>query len=334
MNSTLMAKQNPNFSLILEMQTVVETRFPLGAINQLAVIKEQNLHLESPELLGYFKALARFGDNIQDSDAIATVDIAMMADITQSIVFGHCGMFCSYLIGYFKPKTNVLIETIFFDNDHQALLIGRSKEQNALTGLIYDPWAKRVYDASELEMMKTQENIAYCYRVMSSTDDYLTQYTKSHYLQGQPQYYTGPDNDKVDEVLVRWVEEDNIRRLESIASANQSNSLLQTMNYNMKTIKSLLTQLSYCEGWSANKSQGKAWLECDSNLQATRIYMILKQSKAMKVERREIQGKPELSNNLIMCTEFDVSKMARLAKALETPQVELLSMSSIMSLFH
>ncbi|MGC1181435.1 hypothetical protein [Legionella sp.] len=314
-------QSNKHYELILEVDNIIQKRFPYGAINRVDVIKNQEVSDE--ELKEYFAAFSAYE---KESDDEEKRGISKLADITQPLLFGNCGLFTNYAIGYLKKEyPNVNIECLYVDH-HVALLIGRDSSSNSKKAntwgkdtIICDIWAAKSYLASNLSVVqKETKDIPFYSRVV---DNYTNEYkgivlNKAHYLYGVPEVISGNSSIFYDQMLMDWVEEDQKRITQPSLTLPKTPLSIKTL-LDPSEIKISLSKLSKSAGWKFSQKQGVAWLECNNQKQAERITQSLMATKSVVVSlcKRQDNGVPT-----VKCEHFDCTKLNKLVSSLNLEQ--------------
>ncbi len=307
-------QESKHFALIQDMDQRLQERFPGGAINRLDVIKSQGISNEEVER--YLATFMVFGQELDDAK---NRTLSKLADITQPLVFAHCGLFTNYATGYLQNKyPNLTVETLFFDDNHTVALIGRNKPSNTFNPkncgkdvIIFDFWAGKSYLAMNLPKVQKENDIPF---YNASINNYNNQVTglvlhQSHYLAGTTDICCGDANDRYEKMVRAWVEEDQKRFKQAQFSPLKSPLPLKTP-VDSNQIKNALTHLSKCSGWKYSQQTGFAWLECKDNNQADRIVKALKAAKFAEIT---LCTKPNDKIPFVKCEHIDHSKLNKLA---------------------
>jgi hypothetical protein len=308
------------YPLIQEMDKVLQERFPGGAINRVDVVKNQEISNE--EVQGYLSALMAFG---KESDDENKRNISKLADISQPLVFAHCGMMTNYGIGYLQQKyPKLTIECLFFEDSHAVILFGRGNTTKPFDSkacgkevIICDYWAGKCYLANNLPKIQKESDIPFYSASLSYTNQ-VTGLTlnKAHYLSAKPETISGDANNRYEKMIRAWVVEDQKRFHQALFIAPKTTLPIKT-TVNAAEIKNALTTLSKCSGWKYAQQQAFAWLECKDQKQAERIVKSLKASKAAVVT---LCTKPNDTILFVKCEHIDYSKVTKLANAAAVEQ--------------
>jgi hypothetical protein len=312
-------KNNPYYSLIIEIDTLFQKRFPFGAINRIDIANE--LNLSNDELMKSLSALAAVGDELDDSHKR---NIKTLADISQPILFGHCGFFTNYAIGYLKnkyPKVN--IECMYVDS-HAVLLLGRNPSSNTFDvnkfgkdAIVYDRFAWKCYLASKLPIIQNEKDIPFYQNVSNryTNENLSLLINQRHYLAGEPEVITGKSSLEYDKALMAWVQEDQKRwNVPALTAPKIDSSIKVALDAN--EVKESLSKISKCSGWKFK--EGIAWLDCKDENQSKRITEYLKATKATVV----VSGQRQDNNQIytVKCSHINLNKLKSLSDALNVKQ--------------
>ncbi|MBA3535837.1 MAG: hypothetical protein H0T84_04395 [Tatlockia sp.] len=315
-------QESKYYPLIVEMDRVLQNRFPGGAINRVDIVQKQEISNE--EVQGYLAALMAFEE---ESDDEKKKDISKLADISQPLIFVHCGLMTNYAIGYLQQKyPKLTFECLFFGDSHAAVLMGRSntkKEFDSKTCgkdlIICDFWAGKSYLATNLPKMQKEGDIPFYTATVNNYTNQVSglQLKKSHYLSGLPvEVISGDANNRYDKMIRAWVVEDQKRCNQAPFTAPKSPLPLKTTVDSLE-IKNALTIVSKCSGWKYAQQKAFAWLECKDQKQAERVLKSLTASKAAVVT---LCTKPNETTPFVKCEHIDYNKLTKLAKAATVEQ--------------
>ncbi|MFA6303525.1 MAG: hypothetical protein WC627_10420 [Legionella sp.] len=316
--SDIKTRANKNWYLVLEIEKVLQERFPYGAFNRIDVV--QNQEISDEERKAYTATWSKIIDEISVPEKLS---ISKMADISQTLLLADCGLFTSYAIGYIKNKyPEVNIEFVSLDV-HAMLVIGRdtSSEPDDIKtwgkeAILFDYWANKSYLASDFHEIQAKTPDIPFYAGMIDLSTYFTglDVTDKHYLKGNPVALPR----RGFKILAEWVKEDQ-RRLTLPQPSSLKSPLYVTSPLDSDAIETLLTQLSKCGGWKFNKNNSSAILECTSQKQSERIKKTLETTKAVVVT---LGSRKDNQVPTVKCEQFDFTQLQKIASSFSVNDLE------------
>lgn len=308
------------FQYVLEADDVIKQRFPYGAINQVDIAKG----VSDEELKGHLVAFGAYerisNKNISRlSKAERKKITGELAAVTQPLLFGNCGMFTNYAIGYLKSKyAGISFECMFLDG-HALLVIGRNPSSNPTecatwgNALICDLWAGNTYKATNFyRLRETSPDIRFHQSVVDDIhQSETTRLNPTHYLSGSPEIYVGPSAVAYDNMLTEWVAKDRAIRATPPMTPIEASASAPLAPINFQEIKDPLTILSKISGWKFSKQKNIAWVQCFDEQQAKRVAESLNASRLMAAST----GKSAKDGTwIVQCEQFKVDKLKQSAE--------------------
>ncbi len=305
--------KNPNYCYAKEVIDAVNQRFPMGAINRVDRVKE--LSLSRTQLQLYLENLKQFGGEVDGKRRIST-----MADLSEKIRYGNCGMLSDYGIGFLKGKYRHLSVDAVYLNDHRLLIIGlqpgfepREIKSWGKEALLVDNFANKIYLAHDFLAIKDKEPNIPFYQLLLNHDVVIDiQIAPAHYLAGKPIIYKNAANEAVNNDVQKWVQEDTTRLKNrdkpspSIASSLPAALHAPMTSSDRETIKNFLEKHSGLQGWGVNVKTCNAWLEIKSLNMALKIVELLEATGAINAC---VKTKSSDKTPVVMCNNIDARKL-------------------------
>jgi hypothetical protein len=305
--------KNPNYCYAEEVIDAVNQRFPMGAINR--VDQAKKLSISRTQLQLYLENLKQFGREVDGKRRIST-----MADLSERLRYGNCGMLSDYGIGFLKGKyPHLSVDAVYLD-DHRLLIIGLQPgfdphqiKSWGKEALLVDNFANKIYPAHDFLARKDKEPNIPFYQLLLNHDAVINiQIAPAHYLSGKPIIYKSAANEAVNNDLQKWVQEDTTRLKSrdkpspSIASSLPAALRAPMTSSDKETIKHFLEKHSGLEGWGVNVKTCNAWLEIQSPDIA---FKIAKQLEATGALDACVKTKSGDKTPVVMCNNVEAWKL-------------------------
>lgn len=168
---------------------------PLGGLNRVDIRKQMDPELLSKQFKifsAYRRALDEFAESYEKSKPDCYNVLDKLSEIKKSLKGGMCGEYAEFAVEKILdkyPHARNLIEFGFVKKSfHQFVVIGRAKnskpDEPATWGnaaVILDPWAKKIYKASDFAKIRSADNITYVEPIEFNE---VLEMPECHYLEG------------------------------------------------------------------------------------------------------------------------------------------------------